>query len=107
MSFKAWFRPAGEDHSGEYNLDLECIDPQGCYMGDGILVYFGYPQAHEDDAVRNLLPSTLMLITRSGSLIAEIGDAVGSVERGNQANSPSSAFASFRSTVSKPSVNHP
>jgi class 3 adenylate cyclase/tetratricopeptide (TPR) repeat protein len=22
------------------------------YMGDGVLVYFGYPQAHEDDAVR-------------------------------------------------------
>jgi class 3 adenylate cyclase len=22
------------------------------YMGDGVLVYFGYPQAHEDDGVR-------------------------------------------------------
>ena len=22
------------------------------YMGDGILIYFGYPQAHEDDAER-------------------------------------------------------
>jgi class 3 adenylate cyclase len=22
------------------------------YMGDGVLVYFGYPQAHEDDAER-------------------------------------------------------
>src|SRR5713101_5613796 len=22
------------------------------YLGDGLLVYFGYPQAHEDDAVR-------------------------------------------------------
>jgi len=22
------------------------------YMGDGMLVYFGYPQAHEDDAER-------------------------------------------------------
>jgi class 3 adenylate cyclase len=20
------------------------------YMGDGVLVYFGYPEAHEDDA---------------------------------------------------------
>jgi class 3 adenylate cyclase len=20
------------------------------YMGDGVLIYFGYPQAHEDDA---------------------------------------------------------
>jgi class 3 adenylate cyclase len=23
-----------------------------CYMGDGILAYFGYPRAHEDDAER-------------------------------------------------------
>ena len=23
-----------------------------CYLGDGLLVYFGYPQAHEDDAQR-------------------------------------------------------
>ena len=22
------------------------------YMGDGVLAYFGYPQAHEDDAER-------------------------------------------------------
>jgi class 3 adenylate cyclase len=22
------------------------------YMGDGVLVYFGYPHAHEDDAER-------------------------------------------------------
>ena len=22
------------------------------YMGDGVLVYFGYPRAHEDDAER-------------------------------------------------------
>jgi len=24
----------------------------GRYMGDGVLIYFGYPQAHEDDAER-------------------------------------------------------
>jgi class 3 adenylate cyclase len=31
------------------------------YMGDEVLVYFGYPQAHEDDAERavpNWAPST-------------------------------------------------
>ena len=22
------------------------------YMGDGVLIYFGYPQAHEDDTER-------------------------------------------------------
>jgi class 3 adenylate cyclase len=26
------------------------------YMGDGVLVYFGYPQAHEDDAERDAVP---------------------------------------------------
>jgi class 3 adenylate cyclase/predicted ATPase len=36
------------------------------YMGDGVLVYFGYPQAHEDDAERAL---------RAGlELVAAIGD---------------------------------
>ncbi len=36
------------------------------YMGDGVLVYFGYPQAHEDDAERAV---------RAGlKLIAAIGD---------------------------------
>jgi SAM domain (Sterile alpha motif)/Adenylate and Guanylate cyclase catalytic domain len=28
------------------------------YMGDGVLVYFGYPQAHEDDAERSSRPRT-------------------------------------------------
>ena len=26
------------------------------YMGDGLLTYFGYPQAHEDDAERAVRP---------------------------------------------------
>ena len=26
------------------------------YMGDGVLVYFGYPEAHEDDAERLAKP---------------------------------------------------
>jgi len=26
------------------------------YMGDGVLVYFGYPQAHEDDTERAVRP---------------------------------------------------
>ena len=35
------------------------------YMGDGVLVYFGYPQAHEDDAERAV---------RAGlELVAEVG----------------------------------
>jgi class 3 adenylate cyclase len=36
------------------------------YMGDGVLVYFGYPQAHEDDAERAV---------RAGlELVAAVGD---------------------------------
>ena len=36
------------------------------YMGDGVLVYFGYPQAHEDDAERAV---------RAGlKLVAAVGD---------------------------------
>ena len=30
------------------------------YMGDGVLVYFGYPQAHEDDAERAVRVSVAM-----------------------------------------------
>ena len=35
------------------------------YMGDGVLVYFGYPQAHEDDAER--------AVRASLELVAEVG----------------------------------
>ena len=35
------------------------------YMGDGVLIYFGYPQAHEDDAER--------AVRASVELIAAIG----------------------------------
>ena len=37
------------------------------YMGDGVLVYFGYPQAHEDDAER-AVRAGLELITAVSSL---------------------------------------
>jgi class 3 adenylate cyclase/tetratricopeptide (TPR) repeat protein len=37
------------------------------YMGDGVLVYFGYPQAHEDDAER-AVRSGLELVTAVGRL---------------------------------------
>jgi class 3 adenylate cyclase/tetratricopeptide (TPR) repeat protein len=41
------------------------------YMGDGVLVYFGYPQAHEDDAERAV---------RAGlELVAEVAGAKSSV----------------------------
>jgi class 3 adenylate cyclase len=62
------------------------------YMGDGLLVYFGYPQAHEDDAERAVraglelvqavgaLKSSVPLQTRVGIAtgMVVVGDLVGS-----------------------------
>jgi class 3 adenylate cyclase/predicted ATPase len=64
------------------------------YMGDGVLVYFGYPQAHEDDAERALragleliqavrgLKSSTSLQTRVGIAtgLVVVGDLIGSGE---------------------------
>ena len=37
------------------------------YLGDGVLVYFGYPAAHEDDAVR-AVRSGLEIVTAVSQL---------------------------------------
>ena len=37
------------------------------FMGDGVLIYFGYPQAHEDDAER-AVRAGLDLVTAVGGL---------------------------------------
>ena len=64
------------------------------YMGDGVLVYFGYPQAHEDDAERSVragleliaavtsLKSPVPLQTRVGIAtgLVIVGDLIGSGE---------------------------
>jgi class 3 adenylate cyclase/tetratricopeptide (TPR) repeat protein len=64
------------------------------YMGDGVLVYFGYPQAHEDDAERAVragleliralaaLGAQVSLQTRIGIAtgLVVVGDLVGSGE---------------------------
>jgi class 3 adenylate cyclase len=61
------------------------------YMGDGVLVYFGYPEAHEDDAVRagleligsvTALGAQVSLQTRVGIAtgLVVVGDLVGSGE---------------------------
>ena len=36
------------------------------YMGDGVLVYFGYPQAHEDDAERAVRAGLELVAAVSG-----------------------------------------
>jgi class 3 adenylate cyclase len=62
------------------------------YLGDGVLVYFGYPQAHEDDAERAVrasleliagvspLKSAVPMQTRVGIVtgLVVVGDLIGS-----------------------------
>jgi class 3 adenylate cyclase/predicted ATPase len=64
------------------------------YMGDGVLIYFGYPQAHEDDAERavragleliaavSALKAPVSLRTRVGIAtgVVVVGDLIGSGE---------------------------
>lgn len=59
------------------------------YMGDGVLAYFGYPQAHEDDAER-ALRAGLAVVERVGrlqaggeKLAARVGIATGLVVVGD------------------------
>ena len=65
------------------------------YMGDGVLIYFGYPQAHEDDAERAVragldliaavsdLKTHAALQTRIGIAtgLVVVGDLIGSGQR--------------------------
>jgi class 3 adenylate cyclase len=37
------------------------------YMGDGVLIYFGYPQAHEDDAERAVRAGLAVIARRSAN----------------------------------------
>jgi class 3 adenylate cyclase/predicted ATPase len=59
------------------------------YMGDGVLVYFGYPQAHEDDAERavraglGVIETVGCLDVKSVSLQARVGIATGLVVVGD------------------------
>ena len=57
-------------------------------MGDGVLVYFGYPQAHEDDAERAVragleLVAGVAALKRAASLQTRIGIATGLVVVGD------------------------
>ena len=54
------------------------------YMGDGVLVYFGYPQAHEDDAERAVRAGLELIqavggLKFSNSLQSRVGIATGLV----------------------------
>jgi class 3 adenylate cyclase len=58
------------------------------YMGDGVLVYFGYPQAHEDDAERAVragleLVQAISSLKTSAPLQTRVGIATGLVVVGD------------------------
>src|ERR1700746_1917762 len=59
------------------------------YMGDGVLIYFGYPQAHEDDAERavraglSAIDAVDRLEVKSVKLQARVGIATGLVVVGD------------------------
>src|SRR6516164_7045725 len=59
------------------------------YMGDGVLVYFGYPQAHEDDAERAMrcglaLVDRVSQLGQGEELHARVGIATGLVVVGGE-----------------------
>ncbi|MFT5175726.1 MAG: class 3 adenylate cyclase, partial [Gammaproteobacteria bacterium] len=58
------------------------------YMGDGVLAYFGYPQAHEDDAERAVraalqMVSSVRKLATSVTLAVRVGIASGAVVVGD------------------------
>src|SRR5271163_2347365 len=58
------------------------------YMGDGVLIYFGYPQAHEDDAERGVRAGLELVAAVSGlkthaALQTRVGIATGRVVVGD------------------------
>src|ERR1700730_15814658 len=77
------------------------------YMGDGVLVYFGYPQAHEDDAEQavraglDLVAAVTSLKTHT-ALQTRIGIATGLVVVGDLIGSGASQEGSNRWRDAKP-----
>jgi class 3 adenylate cyclase len=63
------------------------------FLGDGVLVYFGYPRAHEDDAERAVragleLVAAVTSVKAHASLQTRVGIATGLVVVGTRASRP-------------------
>ena len=77
------------------------------YLGDGVLVYFGYPEAHEDDAERavraglELIASVIALKTPA-SLQTRVGIATGLVVVGDLIGSGEATGTRHRRRDTKP-----
>jgi predicted ATPase/class 3 adenylate cyclase len=80
---------------GDYHKDVETVVGRfdgfvAKYMGDGVLAYFGYPQAHEDDAERAIRAGLEIVTTArpvpaapGGGLPVRVGIATGLVVVGD------------------------
>src|SRR5436309_5570504 len=80
---------------GDYHKDVERVVGRfdsfvAKYMGDGVLAYFGYPQAHEDDAERAIragleivTTARLVPVAPGGKLHVRVGIATGLVVVGD------------------------
>jgi hypothetical protein len=64
-------------------------------MGDGVLVYFGYPQAHEDDAERAVNVTAIGALQTHAPLQTRIGIATGLVVVGDLIGSGASQEQHF------------
>jgi class 3 adenylate cyclase len=76
------------------------------YMGDGVVVYFGYPQAHEDDAERAVragleLIAAVSVLKAPVSLQTRVGIATGLVVVGDLAGSGEAARHCWRDAESR------
>jgi class 3 adenylate cyclase/predicted ATPase len=79
----------GAYHHAVADIVDECGGFISRYMGDGVLVYFGYPHAHEDDAERavraglNAIEAVRRIDAKSVKLQARVGIATGLVVVGD------------------------
>ena len=68
LAWRTALLPRDSDCSVRREANLSAFDGfVAKYMGDGVLVYFGYPQAHEDD-VERAVRAGLKLVAAPGIL---------------------------------------